>query len=351
IAVEVAAAAEGPLEAEIAPEQITVNNVQNVENVIGTEFDDDIRGDNGTNILSGLGGDDFLSGRGGRDVLIGGKGDDEVRGRNGDDLMIWNNGDGSDLFNGGQGDDTVEVNFNTDLVNDDLQNDDTARIEDSAEGVAFARTELNGQSVNGLFELDIRNTETLETNFGGGDDTAEIAGDVLDEIFLDLDGGDGVDTLDFSLASEDVRVDLTTGIINPVSSSQAGSALNFENVIGTDFDDTITGTDDANVIDGGVGVDFISARSGDNTLTGGADQDFFVFTESDTGRDTITDFENGLDLVAIVDGPFDNDSEVLDALVAVDGGVELEVGSKTIFFEEAELGDFSEDDFSLGDVV
>ncbi|MEL6482991.1 MAG: hypothetical protein AAFQ75_16200, partial [Pseudomonadota bacterium] len=73
--------------------------------------------------------------------------------------------------------------------------------------------------------------------------------------------------------------------------------------------------------------------------------------ESDTGRDTITDFENGLDLVAIVDGPFDNDSEVLDALVAVDGGVELEVGSKTIFFEEAELGDFSEDDFSLGDVV
>ncbi|MEO1277021.1 MAG: iron-regulated protein frpC, partial [Pseudomonadota bacterium] len=95
----------------------------------------------------------------------------------------------------------------------------------------------------------------------------------------------------------------------------------------------------------------ISAGSGDNTLTGGADQDFFFFTESDTGRDTITDFENGLDIVAIVSGPFDNGSEVFDELVAVDGGVELEFGSKTIFFEGAELGDFSELDFSIGDLV
>ncbi|MEL7173107.1 MAG: calcium-binding protein, partial [Pseudomonadota bacterium] len=228
--------------------------------IIGGTGNDDLDGGSGEDTMQGGDGIDEMRGGSGDDEMVAGKGNDRVFGESGNDLMVWNNGDGSDLFDGGTGDDTVQVNFNTDLVNDDLQNDDTARIEDSAEGVAFARTELNGQSVNGLFELDIRNTETLETNFGGGDDTAEIEGGVLDAIKLELDGGDGIDTLDLSKVNRGLVVDLHDGTVGD------DHATNFENVIGTEFNDTITGNDEANVISGLGGADTIFGKGGNDTI-------------------------------------------------------------------------------------
>ncbi|MEO1317114.1 MAG: calcium-binding protein [Pseudomonadota bacterium] len=247
-----------------------------------------MEGRGGNDNLSGLGGDDTLSGEGGDDTLIGNLGDDRMLGGAGDDLMVWNNGDGSDLFDGGADDDTVQVNFNTDLVNDDLQNDDTARIEDSAEGVAFARTELNGQTERGLFQLDIRNSEVLETNFGGGDDTAEIAGDILPPVVavvieeieavaaleplepvalipegsfaLELDGGAGTDTLDLSDLANDVFVDLEEDRAN------GATVVNFENVVGTDFNDVITGDDGDNTIFVSLGNDALDGGDGSDTV-------------------------------------------------------------------------------------
>jgi Ca2+-binding RTX toxin-like protein len=47
-----------------------------VENLIGSRFDDDLRGDDAANILSGRGGTDGFNGRGGYDTLIGGRGSD-----------------------------------------------------------------------------------------------------------------------------------------------------------------------------------------------------------------------------------------------------------------------------------
>ncbi|MEM6384526.1 MAG: iron-regulated protein frpC, partial [Pseudomonadota bacterium] len=212
--------------------------------VLGLSGDDKIDGGLGNDLILGGSGDDTVHGGDGEDTLYGGSGDDIVAGNkgnddmfggHGDDLLVWNNGDGSDLIDGGLDHDVQQVNFDTDLVNTDLQNDDVAEFSVTDEGIQFARTELNGQSEFGLFQLDIRNTEEQETNFGGGDDTAVITGDVLNEIKLDLDGGDGVDTLDLSQASEAVDVNLVQETLN-------GSTVeNFENVTGTAFDDTIGG--------------------------------------------------------------------------------------------------------------
>ena len=48
----------------------------NIENLIGSRFDDTLSGDNGDNILLGGRGDDTLAGGGGADLLLGGEGND-----------------------------------------------------------------------------------------------------------------------------------------------------------------------------------------------------------------------------------------------------------------------------------
>ncbi|MEM0921895.1 MAG: choice-of-anchor Q domain-containing protein [Pseudomonadota bacterium] len=67
-----------------------------VENLIGTEADDRLRGDGGSNRLDGLGGEDFLFGRGGDDSLFGGAGDDLIAGNAGQDRLTG--GAGADHF-------------------------------------------------------------------------------------------------------------------------------------------------------------------------------------------------------------------------------------------------------------
>ncbi|MEM8871606.1 MAG: calcium-binding protein [Pseudomonadota bacterium] len=279
------------------------------ENVIGTDFADMIYGNAENNILSGGLENDTLNGGHGDDEIIGNKGDDIMRGGSGDDLLVWNNGDGSDLMKGGEGDDTTQVNFFTDLVEDDLDNDDTARFQTSDNGITFARTVLNGQTVNGLFQLDIRDVETIETNFGDGEDTAELVGDILSEIKVDLDGGDDSadtraaksaddldqgDTLDLSELDGGARVDLDAlnqGVLQGPSEgsdatapglSETGQVTqgentaeidDFENVIGTEFDDVIFGNAQNNVLIGGDGDDVLHPFAGDDFVDGGAGTD------------------------------------------------------------------------------
>ncbi|WP_421982366.1 calcium-binding protein [Roseibium sp.] len=323
-------AAEG-VEVDLDAGTVEDSKAVNFENVIGTEFDDKITGDDQDNFISGLGGVDTIYGGGGNDILVANKGNDFVFGEDGDDLLVWNNGDGSDLMDGGADHDRVQVNFNTDLVNDDLQNKDVAEFSVTPEGVKFARVEVNDQTVNGLFQLDIRNTEALETNFGGGDDTAQIVDTVLEEIELDLDGGDGIDTLDLSRASEGVDVDLATG-----SLGDSSTAVNFENVIGTNFNDVIAGDDQDNVIQSGSGLDILS---------GGAGADTFVFTQDDTGVKIITDFEIGVDSLLFVTDAGLTAADLVDQLTQIGDDVQLDVNGKLLTFENASVEDFSTDAF------
>ncbi|WP_434052564.1 MAG: calcium-binding protein [Roseibium sp.] len=323
-------ASEG-VEVDLSKGTVEDSKAVKFENVIGTEFDDKITGDDQDNVISGLGGVDTIYGRGGNDILVANKGNDFVFGEDGDDLLVWNNGDGSDLMDGGADTDRVQVNFDTDLVNDDLQNKDVAEYSVTPEGVQFARVELNDQAVNGLFQLDIRNTEALETNFGSGDDVAQIVDNVLEEIELDLDGGDGIDTLDLSRASEGVEVDLGAG-----SLGDGSTAVNFENVTGTDFNDVIAGDDQDNVIQSGSGFDILS---------GGAGADTFVFKEDDTGLKIITDFEIGVDSLLFVTDAGLSAADLVDQLTQIGDDVQLDVSGKLLTFENASVEDFSTDSF------
>ena len=55
-----------------------------IENVIGSELTDDLRGDGGPNLLNGFAGNDTIEGRGGTDDLRGGANDDTILARDGE---------------------------------------------------------------------------------------------------------------------------------------------------------------------------------------------------------------------------------------------------------------------------
>lgn len=98
--------------------------VDNVEGVIGSPFDDVIRGDDADNVLAGRRGADMLIGRhgaddlgggAGADVLMGGRGGDELRGGRGQDELTGNRG--KDQLSGGDGRDTLAGNSGRDQLN------------------------------------------------------------------------------------------------------------------------------------------------------------------------------------------------------------------------------------------
>ncbi|HHB80868.1 MAG TPA: type I secretion target repeat-containing protein, partial [Aliiroseovarius sp.] len=60
-----------------------------IENLVGSRFDDELRGSSGRNQLNGLEGDDFIFGYGGTDYIKGGLGDDTIDGGAGSDYALF----------------------------------------------------------------------------------------------------------------------------------------------------------------------------------------------------------------------------------------------------------------------
>ncbi|WP_234839489.1 retention module-containing protein [Aeromonas caviae] len=69
------------------------DSLSNMENLVGSMFNDSLTGDGNANVLSGLAGNDILSGGGGDDLLIGGAGSDTLTGGAGKDTFKWMAGD------------------------------------------------------------------------------------------------------------------------------------------------------------------------------------------------------------------------------------------------------------------
>lgn len=91
-----------------------------------------------------------------------------------------------------------------------------------------------------------------------------------------MDGGQGIDTVEYSSSNEAVVVDLaaSAGGAKSKGGFAEGDALsNIENLVGSNFDDSLAGSDDANNIQGGDGADTIDGRAGDDTIDGGAGSD------------------------------------------------------------------------------
>jgi Ca2+-binding RTX toxin-like protein len=85
---------------------LRLSSATGIENVLGTSFNDIIRGNTRDNELFGFGGDDDLFGNAGVDSLYGGDGNDDLFGEAGNDWLFGEAG--LDTLNGGADNDFLD---------------------------------------------------------------------------------------------------------------------------------------------------------------------------------------------------------------------------------------------------
>jgi Ca2+-binding RTX toxin-like protein len=135
----------------------------------------------------------------------------------------------------------------------------------------------------------------------GGAGNNDLYGDNGDDILFSgqgnevLDGGAGNNTASYALAESGVTV--STAQLGPQHTGGAGTdtLINIQNLIGSDYNDHLTGDYEANTINGGLGNDVLVGGLGNDTLMGGAGNDTFKWLAGDTGHDLVTDFRIGAD--------------------------------------------------------
>lgn len=149
--------------------------------------------------------------------------------------------------------------------------------------VGFTTTRLAGRDGVHNLLIDLISVETV--TLSDGSDEARLNGTVTTITTLG-----GKDRVTGSAAFETANL----GDGNDYAAMQGGN----DTVQGGRGNDTILGGQGSDVINAGAGRDVITGGAGDDRLTGGADADQFIFAQGQ-GRDTITDFQRGLDDIVI----------------------------------------------------
>ncbi len=296
-----------------------------IENLIGSAFNDVLTGDGFDNKLSGGAGRDTLNGGGGNDRLYGG-----IDGQ-------------ADIVDGGSGSDTVdysEVNgAMTIRLNEQVRDglflvnqDGSATINASTSSFTF-----NGNTYNYIIpavqEDVLRNMENViatslnDTIYGNNQNNTIRGGAGADFI----DGRIGNDTASYARDGVVTAYNLPAGIdvdltreLQIGGDAQGDRLLSIENVIGSSANDTIRGNSMNNRLEGGMGDDRLFGREGADTLMsglgadtldGGTGADIFLyssvaesqmvmwevfpgtFTPVRNEIDTIQNFETGIDRI------------------------------------------------------
>ena len=187
--------------------------------------------------LTGTSANDVLDGRGGNDMLSGNAGNDTLYGGDGDDTL--DAGNGNDVLYGGAGVDALYGGLDDDFVEGGLGNN----------------------SMNG-------------------------------------DGG--IDTLSYKFATSGITISLAITTAQVTGGAGSDTISGFENLIGSAFNDILTGDGAANIIEGGNSNDTMNAAGGTDTLTyassaGGVTVSLAITAAQNTigaGTDTISNFEN-----------------------------------------------------------
>ena len=89
-----------------------------------------------------------------------------------------------------------------------------------------------------------------------------------------MDGGvAGSDTASYADATAGVTVSLAIGTAQNTIGAGTDTLTNFENLTGSNLNDTLTGNAGANILNGLAGNDTLSGGAGNDTLSGGAGND------------------------------------------------------------------------------
>lgn len=208
-------------------------------------------GNSGSNLILGNSGDNVLSGGSGNDFLFGGNGNDYLDGGADTDFAIY-----SDALAG------VSINL--------------ALMIAQNTGGAGTDTLVNVEGVYGTIYDDVLKGNDLANILVGDAGNDVISGGLGDDY---LDGGSGTDTLSFEFSTRGVQAFLYyTGVWNTGEGND--QFLNFENAIGSAYDDVIYANSTGGTISGAAGSDVLGlyfANSRVTVLDGGSGVDTAAF--------------------------------------------------------------------------
>jgi Ca2+-binding RTX toxin-like protein len=261
------------------------DTISNFEGIIGSAYDDILDGDSGANTLFGNGGDDTLIGREGDDQLDGGAGIDFVSYYgSGASVSVSlldgtsTGGFGADsLFNfegiiGSTTDDTLAGdNSNNTLCgnagNDNLYGNGGTDTVSYADASGSVSVDLSSNTATGA---DGNDTLSSIENVIGSANADTITGDSGNNIFYDTDsandvynGGDGIDTVDYSGQSGGISAlfDQNRIEVQGVMWPDGDIISSIEIVIGTNFDDGFQIGDSDATMHAGEGTDHMHCAS------------------------------------------------------------------------------------------
>ncbi|MFA6178098.1 MAG: calcium-binding protein [Candidatus Methylopumilus sp.] len=246
------------------------DTLSNFNNIYGSRFNDTLIGNAGKNFIRGEFGNDTIVAGSGDDTLYGESGNDSISG--GADNDFLHGGLGNDFLDGGDGIDTASYAGASAGVSVSL-------VTGKATGGAGADTlqfieNLTGTDFNDKLTGDA-NANIL--NGGSGNDT--------------LDGGDGTDTLSYEGATAGVKVSLRLTTAQITGGSGTDILLNIENIAGSSFDDILQGNSSNNILNGGAGNDTASYETAVAGVTVSLAIAIAQNTIGD-GTDTLTSIEN-----------------------------------------------------------
>jgi Ca2+-binding RTX toxin-like protein len=258
------------------------DTLDSIENIVGSNYNDRLTGDDGENTLFGGAGNDTLYGGGGNDTLYGGTGNDTLYGGAGNDVL--DGGDGNDSLYGGDGNDDLDGGAGNDTLDGGTGND-------SLFG-GLGNDTLYGGSGNDYLSGGAGN-DRLEG--GVGDDTL-AGGAGADTLY----GGEGMDYLDYSASGSAVYINLGAGTASG-GDAEGDVLAGVDGIFGSAFDDVLIGFNNqgfvndvyTNVFYGGAGNDYLDGLAGGDTLYGGADNDTIFggagndSLDGGTGNDTL----------------------------------------------------------------
>ena len=256
----------------------------------GDDREPPVMGEADPDRLHGTPRNDNLDGGGGNDVLYGARGDDVLKG-----------GPGVDSYEGGPGDDVIIVDY-FDFTNgkeppdhairtmaagvfDGGENDDGTKDSDILSFADFDDDDADGDGngvtvtmTNGSGAVIYRGTTSAANffknieNLIGSPDIDNLTGDTGDNIIEGGPGGDtlsgGTDGMDtVSYRSSPGKVEVVLGTSANFGDARGDSLSNFDNLIGSAFDDVLTGDTNPNIIEGLAGADTLNGGGGGDTLS------------------------------------------------------------------------------------
>ncbi|MDD4330542.1 MAG: hypothetical protein PHD79_11350, partial [Aliarcobacter sp.] len=236
---------------------VTINNanshtIKNIENIIGTTFDDSIVGDTGNNTLIGESGADTIKGIAGNNIIYGDKISDD-----GTDTLT-NVSTNNDVIYAGTGQDTIYAGGGDDTI----------------------FTEVGSDTIYGGSGND---------KIYGGLGSKIYGGNYINDAHTDS----GIDTVSYENISTSVTVRLDANFAIVAATGNSDIIFGIENVIGTAFADSIVGDIADNTLIGGAGNDTLNGLDGNNRLEGGDDNDTLIsgagnnYVDGGTGSDTV----------------------------------------------------------------